>query len=258
MIKTMRIDKITLSGLIASLLASGIALTSTGCAGDRYQRSTGAYLDDKGISTRVKTALFRDPQVSGFDVHVNTFRGDVQLSGFVDTPEQKERASAVAREVPGVAMVTNNLEVKPSTTAVGTSGATVEGQSGTVTQSVPEQPAADNAASTSGPVIEKQVAPVRTPTPEITQPATPSTLPDTTTTAPNTSANLNTTVPDRTNPTAALNDATKQNLHIDASNGRATLRGTVTSESEKNDIERRVRDLPGVTSVDNELEVKNP
>src|SRR6266404_493025 len=98
----MRTQTIALSGLIASLLLSGLALTGTGCAGSRYQRSTGTYLDDKGISTRVKTALFRDPVVSGFDVHVNTFRGDVQLSGFVNTPEQKDRAAQVARQISGV------------------------------------------------------------------------------------------------------------------------------------------------------------
>lgn len=249
----MRMNKIALSGLLASLLLSGLALTSTGCAGNRYQRSTGAYLDDKGISTRVKTAMFKDPQVSGFDVKVQTFRGDVQLSGFVDTPEQKERAAQIAREVPGVAMVTNNLEVK-SSTAVGTSGAAVQGQSGSVTQPVPEYPAADNTIN-SGTTVQKQVAPVRTPTPTITQPITPSTSADVN---PSTSVNSSTTVPDRTYPTSAVNDASKQNLHIDSSNGRATLRGSVSSEAEKTEIEQRVRNLPGVKSVQNDLEVKNP
>src|ERR1043166_10026001 len=103
----MRKNQIALSALITSLFLSGLALSGTGCAGDRYQRSTGTYLDDKGITTRVKTALFRDPNVSGFDVHVNTFRGDVQLTGFVDTPEQKERTAQLAREIKGVQSVTN-------------------------------------------------------------------------------------------------------------------------------------------------------
>ena len=136
----MRTQKIALSGLLICLSLGGLALTGAGCAGSNYHRSTGAYLDDKGISTRVKTALFRDPLVSGFDVHVKTFRGDVQLSGFVDSPEQKERAAQVAREVSGVRLVTNDLEVKPG--AVGTSGPGVSGSSGTITQAVPEQPAA--------------------------------------------------------------------------------------------------------------------
>src|SRR6476620_2284867 len=98
----MKMNQIALSGIAACLLLSGLALTGTGCAGTRTQRSTGAYLDDKSISTRVKTALFRDPAVSGFDVKVNTFRGEVQLNGFVDTPQQKERASEIARHISGV------------------------------------------------------------------------------------------------------------------------------------------------------------
>src|ERR1051326_3323838 len=119
----MRTHKLALSGLMLSLALGGLALTTAGCAGTRYHRSTGAYLDDKAVTTRVKTALFKDPNVSGFDVHVNTFRGDVQLSGFVDTPEQREHAPSVAREVEGVRSVANNLEVKPAPAAVGAPGA---------------------------------------------------------------------------------------------------------------------------------------
>src|SRR3954452_9987663 len=110
----MRTQKIALSGAMLCLALSGVAMLNTGCAGDRYQRSTGAYLDDKGVTTRVKTALFRDPNVSGFDVHVNTFRGEVQLNGFVDTAEQKDHAAALAQNVEGVRAVVNNLEVKPT------------------------------------------------------------------------------------------------------------------------------------------------
>jgi hypothetical protein len=131
----MRKHTVAVSGLIAALALSGLALSGAGCAGTRYERSTGAYLDDKAVSARVKTALFRDPDVSGFDVNVETFRGDVQLSGFVDTPEQKERASEIAREISGVRMVTNNLEIKPPGTGVGSSGPAV--QSDTMTQPAP-------------------------------------------------------------------------------------------------------------------------
>lgn len=131
----MRTKAVAFSGLIAALALSGLALSGVGCAGTREQRSTGAYLDDKGIDARVKTALFRDPDVSGFDVKVETFRGNVQLNGFVDTVEQKERAAQIVREVNGVRMVTNNLEVKPPGTAVGSSGPAV--QTDRVTQPAP-------------------------------------------------------------------------------------------------------------------------
>src|ERR1041385_8144997 len=135
----MRTHKLALSGLMLSLALGGLALTTAGCAGTRYHRSTGAYLDDKAITTRVKTALFRDPLVSGFDVHVNTFRGDVQLSGFVDSQEQRDRAATVARQVEGVQAVTNNLEVK--NTAVGAPASAVQGSSQTIVQPPLDRPA---------------------------------------------------------------------------------------------------------------------
>jgi hypothetical protein len=155
----MRIRKIALGTLIAGLAWSGLVMTGTGCAGSRYQRSTGAYIDDKSISTRVKTALFRDPMVSGFDVAVETFRGEVQLSGFVDTAQQKDRAAAVAREIEGVRLVTNNIEIKAPQTEMGTPGKGVEGSSGTVTE-----PAPDNRRvidTESGPALERKLAPVQ-------------------------------------------------------------------------------------------------
>lgn len=144
----MRKHTVAVSGLIAALALSGLAFSGAGCAGTRYERSTGAYLDDKAISARVKTALFRDPDVSGFDVNVDTFRGDVQLSGFVDTPEQKERASQIAREISGVQMVTNNLEIKPPGTGVGSSGPAV--QSDTVTQPAPVRSSGQGSSMSQG------------------------------------------------------------------------------------------------------------
>lgn len=90
----------------------GLSLSSVGCAGNRYKRSTGEFIDDKSIGTKVKTALFKDKEVSGFDVNVESFKGVVQLSGFVDTPDQKNRAGEIARSVTGVREVRNNLVVK--------------------------------------------------------------------------------------------------------------------------------------------------
>lgn len=84
-----------------------------GCAGGPTQASTGEYIDDAALTSKVKTALFRDPDVSGFQVKVETFKGQVQLSGFVDTPEQKTQAERVAQSVEGVRSVTNSLIVKP-------------------------------------------------------------------------------------------------------------------------------------------------
>lgn len=93
-------------------LGMSIAIFNTGCSGDRYHRSTGTYVDDKTISTKVKADLLRDPDVKGLAVKVETYNGKVQLSGFVDTMAQKTRAADLARAVNGVQWVQNDLVVK--------------------------------------------------------------------------------------------------------------------------------------------------
>jgi osmotically-inducible protein OsmY len=83
-----------------------------GCAGSRTRTSTGEYIDDSVISAKVKTALHADEEVSGFQVNVETFKGVVQLSGFVDTAVQAQKAVQIARTVQGVQEVRNNITVK--------------------------------------------------------------------------------------------------------------------------------------------------
>jgi len=101
--------------LAACLALSLSAVVGTvGCAGDQYHRSTGTYIDDAAVSTKVKTDLITDSNVKGSEVQVRTYQGEVQLSGFVDTPEQKDRAAEIARRVDGVRMVRNDLIVKAS------------------------------------------------------------------------------------------------------------------------------------------------
>jgi osmotically-inducible protein OsmY len=89
-----------------------IAAPLVGCAGSATQESTGEYIDDSAITTKVKTKLFQDPKTSAFQVKVDTFKGVVQLSGFVSSEAAKTRAGELAREVPGVRSVKNNLVVK--------------------------------------------------------------------------------------------------------------------------------------------------
>lgn len=97
--------------LLAILAGGAIALPS-GCAGTSTRQSTGEFVDDATITTKVKAAFVRDPIVKVLQVDVTTFKGDVQLSGFVDTSEQKTRAAQIAEGVPGVRSVTNNITVK--------------------------------------------------------------------------------------------------------------------------------------------------
>lgn len=83
-----------------------------GCSSTATRESTGEYVDDTVITTKVKTALARDKIVNAFAVGVETFKGVVQLSGFVDTAEQKNQAELVASQVSDVRSVKNSLVVK--------------------------------------------------------------------------------------------------------------------------------------------------
>ena len=105
--------KIQLHGLsLAACLATATALLSTGCAGDRYKQSTGEHIDDRATSSRVKSALGDDTQYKYSMVEVKTFKGTTQLSGFVNTRDQKSRAADIANRVEGVKHVENNITVK--------------------------------------------------------------------------------------------------------------------------------------------------
>ncbi|HEY3488366.1 MAG TPA: BON domain-containing protein [Gammaproteobacteria bacterium] len=82
------------------------------CAGSETQTSTGEYIDDSVITARVKTSLMNSPEVKGLSVDVETFKGEVQLSGFVDTEEEQEEAGRLAKAVEGVRSVKNDIVVK--------------------------------------------------------------------------------------------------------------------------------------------------
>lgn len=92
--------------------AGGLVTLTTGCAGTATRQSTGEYVDDAAITAKVKAAFVKDEVIKAMQVDVTTFKGNVQLSGFVDTAEQKARAGQVAATVENVTNVTNNLTVK--------------------------------------------------------------------------------------------------------------------------------------------------
>jgi len=94
------------------MLGTSAAVCLTGCAGDRYHESTGEGIDDTAITGRVKHALGSDSEYKYSDVKVTTFKGTVQLSGFVDHHEQKSRAADLAKNCEGVKDVVNNITVK--------------------------------------------------------------------------------------------------------------------------------------------------
>src|SRR5438034_3037872 len=100
------------SMVAAFVLATTAVIGLTGCAGDRYTRSTGENIDDTATSGRVKDALAKDGVYRYPDVKVTTFKGTAQLSGFVETRDQKTRAGELARNVAGVREVVNNITIK--------------------------------------------------------------------------------------------------------------------------------------------------
>jgi osmotically-inducible protein OsmY len=95
-------------------LLAGLALIVpiAACAPTATQESTGQYVDDSAITAKVKAAIVQDQSLKGFEIHVNTYKGVVQLSGFVDSPAMIARAGTVAGQVSGVKSVQNDLIVK--------------------------------------------------------------------------------------------------------------------------------------------------
>ena len=87
-------------------------LALVACAGTETSRSTGTYIDDKTISTKVKAELAADSLTQAIQVEVETYDGVVQLSGFVDKAEKIKRAEEIARSVQGVKKVKNNLALR--------------------------------------------------------------------------------------------------------------------------------------------------
>ena len=85
-----------------------------GCAGTSKQESTGEYLDDTVITTRVKAAIFNEASLKSAEINVETFKGTVQLSGFVNSRADINKAVEVARGVKGVTSVRNDMRLKGS------------------------------------------------------------------------------------------------------------------------------------------------
>lgn len=90
-----------------------IALTSVvGCASTATKEGTGEYVDDAVITTKVKTAILNEPALKSLEINVETFKGIVQLSGFVSSSAAENNAVEVARRVKGVKSVKDDMQVK--------------------------------------------------------------------------------------------------------------------------------------------------
>ena len=102
----------TLSRRLA-LLSMAVAVAGlAACASTRTSEGTGEYVDDTIITAKVKAAVLAEPTLKSAEINVETFKGRVQLSGFVSSRADMDKATMVAREVKGVTSVANDMRLK--------------------------------------------------------------------------------------------------------------------------------------------------
>jgi osmotically-inducible protein OsmY len=97
---------------LTTLFSTILLMTTLGCAATRTHEGTGEYVDDSVITTKVKAAIFNEPGLKVSEVQVETFKGVVQLSGFVSSRADIKDAVRVASAVNGVKSVTNEMQLK--------------------------------------------------------------------------------------------------------------------------------------------------
>jgi osmotically-inducible protein OsmY len=100
------------SAIAQSVIASALLVSVVACAPTATREGTGEYVDDTVITTKVKAAFAADPTVKATQVQVETFKGTVQLSGFVDSRESAQRAVDLARSIKGVTSVKNDTVIR--------------------------------------------------------------------------------------------------------------------------------------------------
>ena len=97
---------------LSAVFLAIVFASALGCAGSATQESTGEYITDSWITTKVKAALAEDPGVKATEVNVETFKGAVQLSGFVSTQSAMYQAIRVTNGIKGVTSVKNDMRIK--------------------------------------------------------------------------------------------------------------------------------------------------
>jgi len=97
---------------LSALFLAVTLVSAVGCASTAKQEGTGEYVDDSVITTKVKTAILNEPDLKVAEINVETFKGAVQLSGFVSSQAAANKAVEVARRVGGVKSVKNDMRIK--------------------------------------------------------------------------------------------------------------------------------------------------
>ena len=101
-----------LGRLLSAVFLAVTLVSFVGCASTSKQESTGQYMDDSVITTKVKTAIFNEPDLKSLEINVETFKGVVQVSGFVSSQAAINKAVQVTRAVSGVKSVKNDMRIK--------------------------------------------------------------------------------------------------------------------------------------------------
>jgi len=98
--------------VISYLVLLALIVTFAACASTSTRESTGEYVDDSVITTKIKSQLAADNLLKSFQISVETYQGTVQLSGFVNSRQAVDKADEIAKSVKGVKSVKNNLIIK--------------------------------------------------------------------------------------------------------------------------------------------------
>lgn len=99
--------------LISAVFIAATLTTVLGCASTAKKEGTGEYIDDSVITTKAKAAIFNEPTLKSSEINVETFKGVVQLSGFVSSAADITKAVELVRKVSGVTSVKNDMRLKP-------------------------------------------------------------------------------------------------------------------------------------------------
>ena len=101
-----------LTFLFANIIIAIAVAATGGCASTKTSEGTGEYFDDSWITTRVKAAILNEPTLKSSEINVETFKGEVQLSGFVSSEDNIRKAVTLTKEVKGVKTVKNDMRVR--------------------------------------------------------------------------------------------------------------------------------------------------
>lgn len=102
----------TLARRVTAFLSALMIFALLGCAQGGKRETAGQYIDDTVITAKVKSALVADPELKATEIQVDTYKGTVQLSGFVAAPEHVQKAEQLVRDMPGVKSVKNVISIK--------------------------------------------------------------------------------------------------------------------------------------------------